>query len=399
MEQINSSPPSVQLNEKVPPSPTAPSSCSGEACFYRVGLDFLSSFAIRQSSSLIAGLLELCRRKAVEIDWKDDVVDATVMVLTVSNGTRTLKLGFDYHDKSYNADRSTLEICDLIFKRSYFPDDLQTLPLEFQKKIRPMDPVFACRPKSLLPFPWHKIASRLISGSDPGSRLKEFASNFRLFSGLALPSSYEHPPQSPRNALIVFQTRAWEDFDVTGAPPSAFEINERRATLIRALRKAFGSQFVGGFVPTPYARNNYPDLITSHPTRRGRYIDLLKSAQIGIYSIGLHHSVAWKMAEYLANSACIVSEPLRNSLWHPLRERVNFMEFESPEQCVENCRQLLSDPEFSMEMQQANWTYYHAYSEPSRQLLNCFDLAFSGALISPIPPCSNPQPKVSDHEH
>src|SRR5439155_9045955 len=113
---------------------------------------------------------------------------------------------------------------------------------------------------------------------------------------------YELPPEAPVTSGIFFQTRLWQPDSTSD---DAEQINLERVTLVRALREAFGTAFIGGMIPTEYAARCFPDTLTTHPTDRWSYIDLNKRSLIGIYARGLHGSIAFKMAEYLAASKCI----------------------------------------------------------------------------------------------
>jgi hypothetical protein len=93
-------------------------------------------------------------------------------------------------------------------------------------------------------------------------------------------------------------------------------MNDLRAGCIRALRRRFGRQFLGGFQRSDYACKHYPDCVVdaSVSTLRRDYLKCLKSYCIGIATTGLYDSIGWKFAEYAALSKAIVSEPLRFEL-------------------------------------------------------------------------------------
>ena len=168
-------------------------------------------------------------------------------------------------------------------------------------------------------------------------------------------------------------TRVWDPADIQ--PDIAEEVNGRRVQVVRALKAEFGPLFRGGLVPDAYACKHYPDAVTAEPSRRDLFIARSKRALIGIYTRGLHHSLAFKLPEYLASSKCIVSEPLRNQLADPLMPGLNYLEFDSIGKCVENCARLLADKDLVERMRQSNWEYYRAHVYPSGNLANCLDRA------------------------
>jgi hypothetical protein len=172
---------------------------------------------------------------------------------------------------------------------------------------------------------------------------------------------------------VVFQTRVWEPHDTTD---DADQVNQERVDLVRALRDALGERFVGGLVPTPFAAKNFPDAVTPHDASRAGYVQMSKRSLVGVYSRGLHHSLAFKLAEYLAASKCVVSTPFRNELPAPLVEGTNYLEFDGIEQCVAQCRRLLADADLAAEMRRRNREYFLREVEPASHMRRCLDRAF-----------------------
>ena len=103
---------------------------------------------------------------------------------------------------------------------------------------------------------------------------------------------------------------------------------------------------------------------------------MVKKVGIGVYVRGLHHSLAFKMAEYLAAGLCIVSEPLVHELPVPLREGVNYLLFRSHDECLERCRWLLSHPAEAERMRWANRDYYRRWVEPEAHMWGVLTRSF-----------------------
>ncbi|MFG7388542.1 hypothetical protein ACGO3R_10875 [Lactococcus lactis] len=117
---------------------------------------------------------------------------------------------------------------------------------------------------------------------------------------------------------ILFLTRTWEN--------SPKEINEFRASSIRLLKKKFGNHVIAGFKPTAYAKANFKDcLVPNILTKRKNYLQLVKESDICITTTGLHRSIGWKFAEYIAASKAIVTEKLNYSPGPELKANVNFL--------------------------------------------------------------------------
>jgi len=290
----------------------------------------------------------------------------------------SLRVAFEMSDRSDVFNLEALENCDIYFKRSYYVPDLEPLSARLREKIMPGGLNFACRTPSssrrLLPLLIPLYGSRAIAS--PRSVLRNLGLHRRILASFIrspLFSDFQNPPDGGVERVILFQTRVWDPADIQ--PDIAEEVNGRRVQVVRALKAEFGPLFRGGLVPDAYACKHYPDAVTAEPSRRDLFIARSKRALIGIYTRGLHHSLAFKLPEYLASSKCIVSEPLRNQLADPLMPGLNYLEFDSIGKCVENCARLLADKDLVERMRQSNWEYYRAHVYPSGNLANCLDRA------------------------
>jgi hypothetical protein len=201
--------------------------------------------------------------------------------------------------------------------------------------------------------------------------------DLRAYFGLPRPEAYERAASDVIKPVIIFQTRVWEEQDAVAE--AAGGVNEGRLALVRALRSAFGERFRGGLVPTPYAVARYPDLVVRDQFRRSEYIAMSRQCLVGVYTRGLHYSNAFKLAEYLAASQCIVGERLRQQLPEPLVEGKNFLPFATIEECLAGCDRLLSAPGLAADMQAANHAYYRQEAEPAAHMLGCCRRIMSAA--------------------
>jgi hypothetical protein len=73
------------------------------------------------------------------------------------------------------------------------------------------------------------------------------------------------------------------------------------------------------------------------------------------------------MAEYLAASKCIVSEPIDNELPAPLD---HISVYRSESECMEACDRLLSDPSLAAFHRLQSWNYYETYVMPRAHIAN-----------------------------
>ena len=275
-------------------------------------------------------------------------------------------LAFDLRDQSCSICRDALEQADCYFKRSYYEPNLQALSKTQRSKILPFGLnccLETCGSRTLVA----KLFLR-----NPACILR-FRATLRTYLRLANVKIMERPFSIEPEQIIHFQTRVWQPEEVVG--DDFREINETRVALVRSLRREFGARFKGGLVPTAFARVHYPDALS--------HVKSSRAALIGVYSRGLHHSLGFKLTEYLASSKCIVAEPLRNSLPVPLVEGTHYRKFTAVEECLALCDQLLANPRAAREMRAANWEYYSRYVRFDQLIprcLNVCDLTASKSL-------------------
>jgi hypothetical protein len=250
---------------------------------------------------------------------------------------------------------------DFLFKRSFTKAALNAPGKD--KRIYPFGLIFPCRYAARWRAIWNLYVSTLGAGKVEGSvkhRLGQWYNYWRLPELAA----YENGAEKPGEGYILYQTRAWNPANYENWQ----EINQSRLKVIRALQSRFKERFVGGFMPDAFAVRHYSDAITTFPSSRKRYVELIKKAQVCVYTAGLFDSPAFKMGEYLASGRCIVAEPLANELPEPLQAGRHYLPFQSADECLQQCERLLQDSEMAQAMQHNNVAYYREHVEPSRQM-------------------------------
>ena len=187
-------------------------------------------------------------------------------------------------------------------------------------------------------------------------------------------SQFEVTPDKPAEPKILFQTHVWDPTVTRKISPNRLrQINDTRANLIRVLRNEFGERFIGGLTPRPFAKENYPDCLTSERTDKTNYMSLVKKCLIGISTAGLHNSIGWSLPEYLAASRCILSEPLNYELPISLKEEKNYLLFKTPGECVKMCKKIFENQGFANKMRHNNYKYYLNQVKPSSLLSRCLE--------------------------
>ena len=148
------------------------------------------------------------------------------------------------------------------------------------------------------------------------------------------------------------------------------------ANVERAGGIQIGDRFIGGVLPTPFARQNFPDVVCHWDTRRSAYLKTIQTCRVGIYTKGLHHATAWKLGEYAAASMCIVASGFRFTFVEPFTEPRNYLAYETPEQCVAHCVRLLENDDVARAMSRANYEYYVNHIRPAKQMRRWIAQAF-----------------------
>jgi len=332
-------------------------------------------------------MFELEVRRTSLNDWRK-VGEGQVCIhadITTDAGS-SLAVAFDLHDQSASFYDEALAHADVYLKRSFYLPDIERQPPHLRTKILPLGLNFPCKSSESV----RVIASAMLSRAgrqlfaDRADRGRSWQHMFRDLLGfyrLRSVGDFEVLPDASKELAVVFQTRIWEENSVVGE--KADEVNESRVRMIELLRRELGARFVGGLVPTPYARSRYPGLIAEQHPRR--YPAILRRSLIGIYTRGLHHSTAWKLPEYMAANMCVVGEPIRNVLPRPLETGRDVLTLTTPDECVEACVRILEDPQLRMAMRARTRAYFEFAIEPGANLLNTLERAvahWSNALPS-----------------
>jgi hypothetical protein len=337
---------------------------------YEVTAQIDQATSVQEVAKIFEGLQQLHASHVINLTLKAHPGTEShprIVRLTSTRDHKVREISLDLADQRDLFQTADLEQCDAYFKRSYWPEQLAALPERFRAKVLPFglnNPVVS-----------RSTAVRMLGARvSAGCGLAQVAQDMRQLLATPAPSAFECSPQAPAVSAVLFQTRVWPTDD-----PAVIAMNEERAALVAALRRAFKSRFWGGLVPNATARTYYPALLTPHPFSMRAYPRVVRRPLVAVCSRGLHESVAFKLAEYLAASRCIVSHEPGSLLPEPLVARSNYLPFRSTDDCIARCEQLLSDPLRAEEMRRQNWAYYCSGVEPSAQMLRVLEIAFSRA--------------------
>lgn len=176
---------------------------------------------------------------------------------------------------------------------------------------------------------------------------------------------------------ILFMARTWDPHEAgtnlsLAEQEDRYKINSERAELIKRLKSEFGKKFIGGFSQTSHSLKEFPNQVMPDNSlaRKKNYLNLVKDVTICIATTGLHGSIGWKMAEYVALGRAIVSE--KNEIFIPygFEEEKNYLQFNSNSHCVEQIFRLTQDRSMKTLLMNNNTQYYKDYLMPEKIIEN-----------------------------
>lgn len=319
------------------------------------------------TSLVLSGFCELDARGHLALRYRhargaDAWLAADPMVIVFDlHGATTTRVAIDLRDGE-GISQPIIDRVSWYFKRACYPVECARLGPELGGKIQPFGLNYGCRTARSTVRLLAAIGGPLALAGRAGlERIRQYL----LTPG---PAVFEQAPDVPVEPWVAFQTRLWapEEVPVGESEP----LNAERVAVVRTLKRAFGTRFIGGLVPTPLARAQYPGDLTPHSSKYAEYLTLKKRCLISVYTRGVEHSLAFKLGETFAASQCLVSVPLRYELPEPLVRDRHHLEFDTPEACVAACRQLLEDERAAQAMRRANYDYYRQEVEPAAHVGN-----------------------------
>lgn len=364
-------------------------------------------------AQIFAGLYDLESMGLVKLEITNNIADKLSvldyrilwMEATDLENNKTCKICFDMFDGGDIKSMEVLIKCNVYFKRSYSKQFLKNLEERLQEKVKPYGLLYDCISpnekklrfkESILHYSIYGNNFYQATAKTIGYYIQRLASKYmpnltlleRKFPSQMVSTEFEVHPEEPAERKILFQTRIWDPAEVINAKHTGEKRAERikriegfnhmRVETLKALKKRFRERFIGGLRPSEFAQKNYPELVTLNKTSKKNYIDLVKTSLIAVTTCGRLYSTGLKLAEYVAASRCIVSEPLYYSLPNqpvPFQEETNYLAFSSPMECVEACEKILNHPQFANQMRRNNYDYYNMALKPSALIGNCLKIA------------------------
>ena len=329
---------------------------------------------VEHLSQLYTGFGLLKDRGLINVEYvrsKEYKVNGKQLLITAIDNR--WKIAYDTADDERVYDFA-LQDCDFYFKRSY-----SSQHAAISKKIRPLGlnyAVYGGSDGSFRRALWafgengtSSIRVKIRGIVDSSQTLSRIASDKYSGRNLLRVEAFEDLPKRERAPLILFLARVWDPSENSKLSPGRADerhaINSMRAACIRGLRKELGRSFIGGFASSRFAETNFPDCIVGPSfTQKSAYLKHVRSAGICVATMGLDRSNGWKLGEYVANAKAIVSEPLCHEVTGDFKDGVNYLVFNSPEECVESAVRLIEDADLRYEMKVNNYSYYHRFLRP-----------------------------------
>ena len=345
---------------------------------------------------LFAGLTALRRQGRIQLDYnlRPSATTRTyrnpTLWLELTLAGRVLKICFDIADGGVIASPDGLEMADVYFKKSFDPAVVDGLELQLRRKVKPYGlNLFCLGDADKDPARRTFVEQRLRRQAGKPFTADEWSFHIALIVSAAAPrrlpkalwrflipreSTFRAQAGDRRRETVVYQVRLFAP-ETAPKAPGVVEMNEERARLVRALRRQFGSRFVGGIVRTPFAEEHYRDCLTPFPSDQWSYSQLLRTSSIAVSTAGIHGSTSWKVAEYLAAGLCIVTTPFAYQLPTPLVAEEHFLPFSTEDECVAACDRLLSSRDVRRPIEAANLAYFESHVLAERLTARCIDVA------------------------
>jgi hypothetical protein len=290
-----------------------------------------------------------------------------------------LRLHFDTHDAQEIA-LGELDNCDLYFKRSYLQAVVNALPAAHRRKVVPLGLNYRVLPDVTDSFAVRRALSMTGLSSATLFAFKQACDVNNRFGFQPRLTQMESAPDPRAAPNVLFLVAAYDPYDDPARSQEKIDdrisINETRARCLRLLKDALGQRFTGGFSHSRFTQENYPDLVVpADSTSQQNYLRTLKSFPICVASTGLHGSTGWKLAEYVAFSKAILSERLVYDTPGPFEPGTNYIEFTSPEECLNGAVRLIEDSALRVRLMQSNAAYYRDYLRPDALVRNALTTA------------------------
>lgn len=150
-----------------------------------------------------------------------------------------------------------------------------------------------------------------------------------------------------------------------------------RIKYVKALRKVYADKVIAGVSSDLFSQKICPELIVdSSLTERHKYLAEIKKNYVCITSEGLHQSIGWKFAEFVAAGKAIITEPLAYETVGGLEKNRNYLIYNDTESLLASCERLMNNADAVHEMERQNEEYYNNHLRPDKVILDSLNTVF-----------------------
>ncbi len=287
---------------------------------------------------------------------------------------RRVRLAVDFWDRADRFSQHALETCDVVVKREFDP-----VAVDLVRRRHPNTDIVPGGLTHTAPLGRHRrrveaafaaaTTRRLVkldrdAPARLGRALRAARSGIhRSRRRLAVTEMQDLVPAGLEEPMVLYQTRTFPDPD--GA---IVDLHRRRAHLVRLLRAELGGAFRGGIVADGDAPLDpeLADCASDIPSDPRPYTAAVAGAAVVVSSADVAGSTPWKLAEFLALGASIVSERPATLLPEPLLDGRHALLYDAPEEVPDLCRRLLADPAARAELAAGARRYYEDHVRPDQ---------------------------------
>ena len=330
-----------------------------------------TGFTVLHKRGIIQLIQTTRRQDTIDKDAPPHLRDAKRSHLKVLLDRHYL-LYYDAHD-SFEIDAGILATVDVYFKRSYFEPAIRQL--ELKHRVFPLGLNYPVYSDGVDVFAMERAALHKGFGR---FRVLMRSMGIDYLVGqsryTARMNRLESYPTFTLPAKVLFMTQVWDPKEARSRDKAdeRESLNNMRANCVLLLKKEFGDRFLGGLSHDDYSRSKWADcLLPDHGlANKSKYLKLLKEFPVCVATTGLHGSTGWKLGEYVSQSKAIVTEPLMYRVPGCFAPERNYLEFSTPESCVECVTRLFKDYRLRCQLMINNFRYYHSYVRPDSLVLN-----------------------------
>lgn len=277
-----------------------------------------------------------------------------------------------------------LDRLDFYFKRSYDPGF--HLEMTNKNKVKPLGLNYYCTCKG---NPYDSFVRKELSTNE---LLRFLVYKKNLKKNTCEYTMFESNNQIYTDYNILFLTRVWDSKGITEGGISktypylsSFEVakvvqewkdsldmaTENRIRYIKEMRNYFGDKAIAGVSRDSFSEKYFSEFIVDDSlSNKNNYIQLIKKNFICVTSEGLHKSIGWKFAEYVAAGKAILTEPLKYVIPNNFEQNKNYLVYTDVDSCIANCEFLINNVDKVNEMEKANREYYQEHLSPDKVVLD-----------------------------